>query len=220
MDRCGELLSQIHAAVRKILALSIKRAFYAFSEVKTSYTPAHYYELGPRRLENIDRKVDADLAEIDNAVNLLLNVTPINTRQAWQDFENSSYKVAPEFHYRALRIDPAQLKRQLFAIEVESVADPTLHSLFASKREELERQISMLMDRGTVNFLLESQQVYGSPDQQLTEVANRILETVVVPAKEQCTETFVDANIFLRHAENKPAYSDNHGSHPDSDRAR
>lgn len=202
----GELLSQVHSEVRKIIALSIKRAFYTFSELKTSYTPAHYHELGPRRLEDVDRKVDADLAKIDYAVDLLLNITPINSEQAWQCFRKSRFSEAPEFHYRALRVDPAQLKRQLFAVPLESVEDPTLHYLFASKREELDRQISMLTDRGTADFLLQSQQVYGSPDKKLTEIAKTILETVVSPVEEKRSETFVDANAFKRHAENELDY--------------
>lgn len=205
-QKSGELLSEIHAELRKIIALSIKRAFYTFSELKTSYSPAHYHELGPRHLEDIDRKVDNELAEIDNAVDLLLNVTPINSEQAWQSFRKSRFSETPEFHYRALRVDPAQLKRQLFAVPLECVEDPTLHYLFANKREELDRQISMLTDRGTADFLLQSQQVYGSPDKQLTTIAKKILETVVLPVKDKRNETFVDASAFKRHAENELDY--------------
>lgn len=205
-ENSGELLSQVHAELRNIIAQSIKRAFYTFSELKTSYTPRHYHELGPRRLETIDIKVDAELAKIDDAVDLLLNVTPINSEAAWHSFRNSKFADTPEFHYRALRTDPAKLKRQLFAVPIEAVEDPALHYLFANKREELDRQISMLTDRNSPEFLLQSQQVYGFPDTQLIETAQRILETVAPPEKEKRKTSFVDADTFKRHAENELSY--------------
>ncbi len=202
----GKLLPQILLEVRKILGVSMKRAFNTFIDTHANYTPGHYHELGPQQLEDIDLEVDKALARIDDHVDLILNVTPVNAEQAWNRFRRTKFTEAPEFHYRALPLDPAKLKRQLFAIPVDSVEDPALHHIFATKREELDRQISMLMDRATVNFLLESQQVYGCPDQQLVATARRILETVPPHTHDDRISDVADAKAFARHAESEIAY--------------
>ena len=197
----GKLLPQILLEVRKILGVSMKRAFNSFIGTHANYTPGHYHELGPRQLEDIDLEVDKALARIDDHVDLILNVTPVNAAQSWNRFRNKKFTEAPEFHYRALPLDPAKLKRELFAIPVDSVEDPALHHIFATKREELDRQISMLMDRTTRSFLLESQQVYGCPDQQLVATARRILETVPPHTHDDRVSNVADAKTFARHAE-------------------
>jgi uncharacterized protein (TIGR02421 family) len=202
----GKLLPQILLEVRKILGVSMKRAFNTFIDTHANYTPGHYHELGPRQLEDIDLEVDKALARIDDDVDLILNVTPVNTAQAWNRFRRTKFTEAPEFHYRALPLDPAKMKRKLFAIPVDSVEDPALHHIFATKREELDRQISMLMDRTTGNFLLESQQVYGCPDEQLVATARRILEAVPPHTRDDRVSDVADAKAFARHAQSEIDY--------------
>lgn len=196
----GELLPKVHAEVRKNLGIALKRAFYTFIDEHSNYQPAHYHELGPGRLEDIDLEVDAELARIDDAVDLLLNVTPVNVPQAWQRFQRRKCQEIPEFHYRALRVDPATLKRELFATPVDAVADPALFHLFADKRSELDRQISMLDDRDSKNFLLESQQIYGRADTDTLAIAKTILERVPPHTHDDHVSDSIDAETFAHHA--------------------
>jgi uncharacterized protein (TIGR02421 family) len=195
-----ELLPLVLADIRRVLGRSMKRAFYVFAHAQAHYRPAHYHELGPHLLNDVARQVDADLAKVDGAVDLLLNVTPVNASQAWRRFRQAKFGAQPEFHYRALRLDPYQLKRELFAIPVEAVEDPALHHIFSMKREELDHQISMLSDRGSEKFLRESQQVYGQPSVALVDMANRILDEVQAHTHDDHSSDFVDAETFAELA--------------------
>jgi uncharacterized protein (TIGR02421 family) len=202
----GELLPLVLAELRRLFGRSLKRALYTFAHTGGHYRPAHYHELGPYTLNKIDTQVDMGLAQIDNAVDLLLNVTPINVDPAWNRFRRARFDEEPEFHYRALRMDPNQLKRDLFSVPVEAVEDPALHHMFAVKREELDRQISMLSDRGTNNFLFESQQVYGRPAASLVAMAQRILDEVPPHTHDDHASDFVDSETFADIANAELAY--------------
>lgn len=201
-----ELLPIVLAEVRALLGRAMKRAFHTFAHTRARYRPAHYHELGPRLLEEVDLLVDSELVRIDDAVDLLLNVTPVNAASAWNRFRQSKFDQTPEFHYRALRLDPNQIKRDLFAIPLEEVEDPALHHLFAQKREELDRQISMLTDRGTPNFQQQSQQVYGRPTAPLIAMARRILEKVPPHGHGDNVSISLDAETFAEHANSELAY--------------
>lgn len=197
----GALYPEVLANLRHALGLAMRRAFYTFAHTRATYRPAHYHELGPQLLGDVEHAVDRALARIDDSIDLLLNVTPINAPQAWHRFRRSRFLEAPEFHYRALKVDPVDLKRRLYLIPVEEVEDPALHHVFSAKREELDRQISMLSDRGTGKFLLESQQVFGSPDAVLVETADRILAEVPAHTHDDHITDSVDAKTFAKHAE-------------------
>ncbi len=201
-----EVLPLVLGEMRRILGRAMKRAFYTFAHTHARYRPSHYHELGPRLLEEVGLQVDAGLTRIDDAVDLLLNVTPVNAAQAWHRFSQAKFDEKPEFHYRALRLDPNELKRELFALPVEAVDDPALHHMFSMKREELDRQISMLSDRGTDNFLPESQQVYGRPTAPLVAMARRILEEVPPLSQDETESDVVDAETFAAIADAELAY--------------
>jgi uncharacterized protein (TIGR02421 family) len=80
--------------------------------------------------------------------------------------------------YHPLTIDVALAKRTLFQIPIERVEDPSLSSIFLEKQEELDRQLTMLKDRGTSRFLLGSLQLYGNITNSLVRLAEELLERV------------------------------------------
>ena len=198
--KSAQILPMVFAELRRNLSHAIKQAVFTFIESKTSYPLAHYHELGPSRLETIDLEVDERLADIDDRIDLLLNVTPVNVSEQWEQFKASGFNQIPEFHYRALQHDPSELKRQLFSIPVESVDDPALHQMFTNKRYELDQQISMLIDRDTKNFILESQQVYDCPDKNLLLAAKRILQDLSAENNSLDSSEFIDAMTFAEFA--------------------
>jgi hypothetical protein len=79
--------------------------------------------------------IDASLTEIERRVDLLLNVTPVNASEAWTDFERSDFATAPTLRLRQLDFEPDLVRRDLYDLEIESVSDPALHSLFRAKRD-------------------------------------------------------------------------------------
>jgi hypothetical protein len=104
--------------------------------------------------------IDARLTEIERSLNLLLNVTPVNAAEAWADFERSDFGTVPTLRLRPLEFEPDVVRRDLYNLEIENVADPALHT-FRAKRDEIARQITALEDRDTSRFVYESLQLYG-----------------------------------------------------------
>ncbi|MGD8999832.1 MAG: DUF1704 domain-containing protein [Granulosicoccaceae bacterium] len=164
-------LRKLHHA----LAHGLKRGFYAFAHDCTPLRPAHYLELGRRAMTRAVYETDERLARINQQFDLLLHVTPVNARSAWQKFQYTRQERPPEFLYRPRSIDPDLVKRKLFAIPVERIEDPTLAHIFARKREELDRQLTLIADRNTQRFLLGSRQLFGDVDAALLALARQML---------------------------------------------
>ena len=130
------------------------------------------------RLSQAELDIDHALTEIERELNLLLNITPVNAADAWADFERSGFSTVPALQSRPLGFDPDLLRRTLYDLEVESVDDAALASLFRDKRAEIGRQITLLEDRDTSRFLHESQQVFGDVADPLVDDALRLLDTI------------------------------------------
>lgn len=157
------------------LARALKRTFYEFSHACTSHRPAHFQELGRRAMTKAVWKTDRQLAQISSEFDLLLHVSPVNSGQAWEEFSRHRHQQEVEFLYRPRPVDPGLLKRRLFDIPVERIEVPTLTHIFDSKREELDRQITLVADRNTPRFLLGSRQLYGDIEPELMAIAEQLL---------------------------------------------
>src|SRR4030095_7467822 len=122
--------------------------------------------------------IDARLTEIERSLNLLLNVTPVNAAEAWADFERSDFGTVPTLRLRPREFEPDRVRRDLYNLEIENVADPALHILFRTKRDEIARQITALEDRDTSRFVYGSLQLYGGIAQPLASAAEELLGTI------------------------------------------
>jgi uncharacterized protein (TIGR02421 family) len=142
-------------------------------------------------------EIDASLTEIERSVNLLLNVTPVNSAEAWADFARSDFGTAPTLRLRPLEFEPDLVRRDLYDLEIEDVTDPALHTLFRTKRDEIARQITALEDRDTTRFVYGSLQLYGGIAQPLVSAAEELLEAI--PAQAPSTSS-VTAGAFAEAA--------------------
>jgi uncharacterized protein (TIGR02421 family) len=150
--------------------------------------------------------MDQQLAKISSAFDFLLQVTPVNSGPAWARFKRAHFQRTPVFHYRPVSVDPALLKRKLYSIPLERIEDPTLAHLFQEKRQELDRQLSMLLDRDTPQFLYGSMQVYGRVDDTLLELAYSLLSTISPHSRESARGGYLNASEFAERAEAEFAY--------------
>ena len=130
---------------------------------------------GRRHLEDVAERVDRGLSDLTRQYGFLLQVTPVNSRQAWEDFQNATCEAAPELLYRPLTFDPDVLRRELFALPVEDVEDPIVAGLLREKRDEMSTQVQMILDRETHAFLAGSLKIYGAPDDALVALAYEVL---------------------------------------------
>lgn len=176
--RQPETNSLLYFALKKLhhgMAVAFKKTLFTFSHDCTTFRPEHFHVLGRRTMVDAVWEVDRQLAEVSDNFDLLLYVTPVNAHSEWQTFQGNHYQTTPEFHYRPRTANPAMLKRKLFQAPIEQVEDPALANMFASKRDELDKQISLLAARGQPEFLHGSMQLYGSADDSLVQLAQTIL---------------------------------------------
>lgn len=196
----GEVFPQILRDLQVALGHVTKQMFYCFALDQATFHPAHHLELGGRTLADVVGKVDQAFAEISDSFDLLLHVTPVNADQALVEFQQSGYDRCPEFHYRALRVDPAALKRALYTVPLEDIEDPALHRLFSDKRDELDTELSLMRDRGTEGFRFGSLRIFGMVDDDLLALARTLLSMVPHPVGDMSAEDWLDAEEFATHA--------------------
>lgn len=177
-SRSGELYPLVLRSLHRGFSRALRMAFFEFAHTMTTYRPANYHVLGRRAVVRSVWEVDRRLAEISQAFDLILLVTPINIDKAWHQFRKARFEKMPTLYYRPLSVDPAIMKGRLFSIDLERIEDPTLALLFRQKRQELDRRLSMLIDRGKREFLYGSIQLFGGVDEPLKTAALEILERI------------------------------------------
>ncbi|MEJ2207359.1 MAG: DUF1704 domain-containing protein, partial [Gemmatimonadota bacterium] len=198
--RSGDPFPRVANELRRDLSLSLRQFFYEFARESTAADPEHFHVLGRRAAVKAVWEVDAKLAAASEAYDFLLQLTPVNHRQAWNQFERGRFQRMPTLRYRPLLVDPVVLKRQLFRVPVERIEDPALATIFREKLYELDRQVTMLQDRNTHRFLHESIQLYGGVTDVLHDVAMEILERIPPRSREFGAANHVDAQTFAQRA--------------------
>ena len=163
----GELFPLVLRDLRRQLTLALRRAFFEFTRLRTTHQPKHYHTLGRRAMVKAVWRADRLLADCSESFDFLLQVTPVNAERAWSQFQKNRFEKAPTFRYRPLPVDPIQLKRKLYETPVERVEDPALALLLREKLDELDRQITMLVDINTPRFVQGSVQLFGDVEDSL-----------------------------------------------------
>ncbi|MEX0892564.1 MAG: tyrosine/phenylalanine carboxypeptidase domain-containing protein [Gemmatimonadota bacterium] len=202
--------------VRDRLSAALRRAAFDFVRVQAAADVASYRALGPRVLDQEAVAADRELAEIEKEFSLLLLVSPVDQDEARERFQVSGCERNPDFHYRLLPFDPDLLKRRLFAVPLERVEDPALSFLLRDKREELDRQISLLAERNTPAFRPGSIRLYGTVDDDLVARAEDLLAAIVGTGDDTGTAgateaaggggRYVDAHAFAARAREEFEY--------------
>jgi uncharacterized protein (TIGR02421 family) len=196
----GERLPLVYRELQAKLQSALNRAFFEFASVQTSLQVQDYRALGRERVGDSVLAVDSALVEIAEQLDFLLAVTPVNTDEAWVEFQASDFETAPSLHYRPLRIDPDEIKRRLFEIDVETVEDPTLAALFRSKRHELDRVLTMLESRDSEAFFGGSLQLYGGVSDEVSTFARQVLERIRETERASSDEPLVGAEEIAARA--------------------
>lgn len=181
---------------------AIKRSFFEFVRFHSSYNASHFQMLGNTKLDENIFEIDDKLSKLSSLFDFILLVTPLNTDDAWLEFQQSNFSKKPVFHYRPLSIDPELIKRQIYNIPIEGISDPTLAFLFRDKRKEVDRMLNMLSDREKPDFLQSSLQVYGPVDEDLLSVAKALLVTVNT-TNEEPSKKKLTAKEFAKLAEDE-----------------
>ncbi|SEK74764.1 flavohemoglobin expression-modulating QEGLA motif protein [Parapedobacter koreensis] len=191
--------------LRENFGKALRKSFFEFIRIKTSYSAAHFEMLGTTELHEDVWKMDEKLAEYSNQFDFLLLVTPINAQEAWESFSKSKYRKNPVFHYRPMPIDPELIKRKLYNLPIEDIMDPTIAYLFRDKRNEIDRMLNMLSDREKPDFMYSSQQVFGKVEESLLDIASAIL-VASEPQRPPVENEMLDAYAFAELAKGELEY--------------
>lgn len=138
----------------------------------------HHRSLGRSRYVEAATRADRALSKISASFDFLLGVSPINTVEAYEQFEQGGCSKAPRFRYRPLPINPDATKRRLYRIDLRAVEDPVLEKIFREKQLEIDQQLMMLQRRNTPQFKYVSLLQYGGVEPELLAQAKAILDTV------------------------------------------
>ena len=182
--------------LRDALAPTLEAAAAAYA--RTTGLRAASPSLGRRRLEPAAEAADRGLSELSKQYGFLLQVTPVNATEAWVEFRDGGGQSAPEFLYRPLTFDPDALRRDLFDLPLDEVEDVVVGRLLRDRRDEIEAQVRMILDIGTVQFMPGSLRVYGKPDAALVALAHEII--AAMPKKRSSGSEVVGATAFAAEA--------------------
>lgn len=202
----GGLFPLTLQALHQSMTRALKQTFFEFVRTQTSHHLAHYHSLGRRAMVKAVWSIDRQLADISDSFDFLLHVTPTNSASAWSTFKRTQFQKEPVFYYRPLPVDPVLLKRHLFKIPLERIEDPTLANLFLEKQRELDRQISMLLDRGTRHFRYGSLQIFGGVDKDLMDMAESLLHHLPPRSRDDSHRGYLNARAFAERAIDEIAY--------------
>ncbi len=202
----GRTYPEVLRKLRRALTVALQRVFHRFSHEYTTRFPVNHHMLGRRAVVKAVWTVDEQMSLVDEQFDFLLQVTPSNSAQAWETFRDGNFERTPKFRYRPLPFDPVRLKRRLWSIPVERVEDPTLSDLFRQKQDELDRQITLLLDIETRSFVHGAAQIFGGVDEDLLALARAVLQQCPDSALDDSSGGTIDTAEFAALARAELAY--------------
>nr|WKN38930.1 DUF1704 domain-containing protein [Tunicatimonas sp. TK19036] len=188
---------------RDLFSEALRQASYTFLRVQTTYEVTHPRTLGRTTVDDAFWEADKQLYEIERSFEFLMLVSAINLNSAWKKFKEEGYQKMPTFYYPILPVDPEERKHALYQVRIDDVHDPTLAFLLRDKRRELDKQLDMLRERGTEDFLYSSLRLYKSIDEKLLSLANMLLKEIPVEKTQKGT---FSARQFASRVEEEFAY--------------
>lgn len=175
VDERGRVAPLLLANLRRQLSKALRWLFWDVTQAQEGGVNLGH-AMAPRRLSRAAREVDAVLAEVASQLTFVLSATPTNLSSARSAWLQRGEELP--FVYRPLRIDPLELKRKLFSAPLDRVEDPTLHAILRAVQLELDRKLTMLVDRGNRRYLWGSLQVYGAVEADELREARRLLKEI------------------------------------------
>jgi len=196
----GVLFPVFFRRFRDHFSRALQKAIFEFVRVQTSSGIPSFTAIGKRNVHQELYKLDKELTAIEASFSLLMLVAPVNINNIRDTFFDSGFKTVPDYHYRLLPVDPDKLKRKLFNLRIDEIDDPALAYLYSEKREELDKQLSMLKERGTRNFFYSSIRLFHGVEKDLKKEAEDILS--ILPEEQEANPSdLMNAQEFKKLAQ-------------------
>lgn len=194
-NKSGAVFPLYFRMFRDKLAKAIQKTIYEFIRVQTTSDIHSYHTLGRRRIHEEVLKIDRQITELQARYEFLWLVAPVNIQALRKKFFDTNFEEIDAYHYRLLPVDPDLLKRELYNLRIDEIDDPSLSYLYNEKREELDKELTMLKERGSKNFFYSSIRLYQGVPRNVLAEAKLILETIPENHEEH-TEKTIDAHRF------------------------
>ncbi|MGB3607001.1 MAG: tyrosine/phenylalanine carboxypeptidase domain-containing protein [Psychroserpens sp.] len=204
-DQTEELYALFFREFYSVFSETIKRAVYEFIRIQTTDDFENFLMLGKTNIDEVTLRADDELAQISSGMSFLLRTTPVNSNEEWINFKKNNFKKLPAFKYRLIALDPEQEKRKLYNIPIDEVNDPTIAFILRGKRLEIEKQLTMLEERGTKNFRFVGESLYGVIKKNVLEEAKLILKKYPKREEKKSKKRF-NCHEFASHAQKELDY--------------
>ncbi len=132
-------------------------------------------ELHPQTL-----RIDDKLERLEDEIDWLGRLTPINIDAIWTGFRDSGFKTAPAFAYAPLPDNLTDMRRDLLSLHFHDFDSPMFEALLIEKQRELDRQLELVRFRDQPGFVLASLDLFGNVAHHLLETARTIRDTVPI----------------------------------------
>ena len=129
-----------------------------------------------RSLPPVAARIDRELADIEETLDWLDQLSPIDNDQMWADFEESSYRCEPTLRYAHPKSNLKPLRERLLELPVLEIEHPLLEAVLREKQRELDLQIGLVELRDSPGFVAASLDLFGGSDPSVTRTASAILE--------------------------------------------
>jgi uncharacterized protein (TIGR02421 family) len=121
-------------------------------------------ETGPvPDIEPVVLKVDEDLRNLVNGIEILDFVNPVNLENEKERFFSSNCSYNPQFQYRDHAIDAYRVKEGLYRLPVDEIRDPDLQSLYRTVIDAYADKVEQLSSIGSRKFIYNCLRYYGEP---------------------------------------------------------
>ncbi|MAQ14370.1 MAG: hypothetical protein CMN30_06200, partial [Sandaracinus sp.] len=213
--------ADVTRAYRRLLGPALREAVRSHAAARVpprsepDAPPMSVHDFGRSRVAPEATAVDQQIGAIATRYEWLRALTPVGVDRVWAAFEANGFEAEPELHYRPLRVDPDRLRRELINVPVETVPDPTVEALLREKQSEIDRQLSMLAQRGSRGFLYGSLQLYGEVDAGLRQDAEAVLVAVEAHADRESDAVLSVSEVRERAIAELAYYGADHPGFPD-----
>jgi len=204
-QKTNELYSLFFREFYTVFSETIKRAVFEFIRIQTSDDFENFLMLGKTNIDEVTKTADIELAEISAGMSFLLRATPVNSNEEWKNFRQNKFRKIPNFTYRLIALDPEIQKRKLYNIPIDEVTDPTIAFILRGKRLEIEKQLTMLEERGTKNFRFVGESLYGVINRDVLKEAKKILKKFPKREENKSKKRY-SCKEFAKHAQKELDY--------------
>ncbi|MGM0508147.1 MAG: flavohemoglobin expression-modulating QEGLA motif protein [Fusobacteriota bacterium] len=171
---CNEKNKDEYPEVISIIKHGLRTAIIDVSKIylnnESNIKITKKYKLLSTGLKADIKSIDKEIYRLLKDFEMLVFINPVNIEGEKNKFFKSKYTREPKFKYRALNIDPYDVKKKLYELPIGDIEDITLRKLYKDVIEFYSKKVDLLLNRNTPNFKYLSLMLFGKPDK--TDIAN------------------------------------------------